>query len=57
MKQSGRLSVEAEQVERLVASQFPEFAHLPVRPVDASGWDNFTFHLGEKMSVRLPSAP
>ena len=57
MNQKGRLNVEPEQVERLIAVQFPEFGHLPIRPVDASGWDNFTFHLGEKMSVRLPSAP
>lgn len=57
MNQKGRLHVGVEQVERLIAMQFSEFAHLPVRPVDTSGWDNFTFHLGDKMAVRLPSAP
>jgi aminoglycoside phosphotransferase (APT) family kinase protein len=42
-------------VTRLVASQFPRWAHLPVRRVDADGWDNATFRLGETMSVRLPT--
>ncbi|WJR67756.1 aminoglycoside phosphotransferase family protein [Neorhizobium sp. CSC1952] len=48
--------IDALLVERLVAAQFPHWAHLPVRPVAAGGWDNRTFHLGDEMSVRLPSA-
>ncbi|WP_307872887.1 aminoglycoside phosphotransferase family protein [Paractinoplanes ovalisporus] len=51
-----RLTVDAGQVGRLVAEQFPQWAHLPVRPVADGGWDNRTFHLGDHMSVRLPSA-
>src|SRR5687768_6543155 len=43
-------------VRRLVAAQFPQWADLPIRPVQPGGWDNRTFHLGEEMSVRLPSA-
>ena len=39
-----------------MASQFPQWAHLSVRPVARGGWDNKTFHLGEQMLVRLPSA-
>ena len=42
-------------VSRLVAAQFPQWAGLPVRPVDLDGWDNRTFRLGPEMSVRLPS--
>jgi aminoglycoside phosphotransferase (APT) family kinase protein len=42
-------------VSRLVAAQFPQWAGLPVRPVELDGWDNTTFRLGEDMSVRLPS--
>ncbi|MGH6610715.1 MAG: aminoglycoside phosphotransferase family protein [Burkholderiaceae bacterium] len=41
---------------RLVSTQFPRWAHLPVRPVARGGWDNKTFHLGEHMLVRLPTA-
>jgi aminoglycoside phosphotransferase (APT) family kinase protein len=51
-----RITVDAAQVRRLIADQFPEWAGLSVRPVARSGWDNLTFHLGEAMLVRLPSA-
>jgi len=43
-------------VSRLVAAQFPQWAHLPVTPVELDGWDNTTFRLGDDMSVRLPTA-
>ena len=51
-----KADITAELVSRLVATQFPQWAGLPVRPVDADGWDNATFRLGERMSVRLPSS-
>ena len=41
---------------RLVAAQFPQWADLPIEPVEFNGWDNRTFRLGEDMTVRLPSA-
>ncbi|MES2503724.1 MAG: aminoglycoside phosphotransferase family protein [Myxococcota bacterium] len=44
------------QVRRLIAEQFPEWANLSVKPVEFGGWDNKTFHLGDNMLVRLPSA-
>jgi aminoglycoside phosphotransferase (APT) family kinase protein len=43
-------------VARLVAEQFPQWARLPITPVDLDGWDNTTFRLGDELSVRLPSA-
>ena len=43
-------------VSRLVAAQFPQWADLPITPIDVDGNDNTTFRLGEEMSVRLPSA-
>lgn len=43
-------------VRRLVATQFPQWEDLRIRPVAHQGWDNRTFHLGEHMLVRLPSA-
>ena len=51
-----RRHVDADLVSRLIATQFPRWAGLPVRPVAVSGWDNQTFHLGDTMSVRLPTA-
>ena len=50
-----RITVYAEQVRRLVEQQFPQWAGLPVQPVANGGWDNWTFHLGAGMLVRLPS--
>lgn len=52
-----KADITPELVARLVATQFPQWAGLPVRPVDVDGWDNATFRLGEHMSVRLPSSP
>ncbi len=43
-------------VERLIASQFPRWKDLLIRPVAQSGWDNRTFHLGKEMIIRMPSA-
>ncbi len=50
------LTIDVSLVERLVAEQFPQWAHLPISPVEPGGWDNRTFHLGGEMAVRLPSA-
>src|ERR1700722_12345803 len=51
-----RPAIAAALVARLVAEQFPQWAELPIRPVALGGWDNRTFHLGEQMTARLPSA-
>ncbi|MEI9406116.1 aminoglycoside phosphotransferase family protein [Mesorhizobium argentiipisi] len=49
-------TIDADLVRRLVDAQFPGWRHLPVSPVAFGGWDNRTFHLGDEMTVRLPSA-
>lgn len=51
-----RVSVTTAQVQRLISNQFPQWADLQTRPVANGGWDNWTFHLGDDMLVRLPSA-
>jgi aminoglycoside phosphotransferase (APT) family kinase protein len=50
------MRIDAHLVQQLIAGQFPQWTHLPVRPVAFGGWDNRTFHLGDEMAVRLPSA-
>lgn len=50
------MHIDVRLVKRLVARQFPQWAALPISPVAVSGWDNRTFHLGDELSVRLPSA-
>lgn len=54
--EADRIDIDASLVRRLVAAQFPRWADLPITPVEFGGWDNRTFHLGDDMSVRLPSA-
>ncbi|MHB1683868.1 MAG: aminoglycoside phosphotransferase family protein [Bacilli bacterium] len=50
------MDINVSLVGQLVSAQFPQWAHLPIKPVEFGGWDNRTFHLGEDMTVRLPSA-
>ncbi|GAB6461767.1 hypothetical protein bcgnr5371_18100 [Bacillus cereus] len=38
-------------VKRLIGEQFPEWAHLEVKPVKFSGHDNRTFHLGDECKI------
>ncbi|GAA2429671.1 hypothetical protein GCM10010433_32440 [Streptomyces pulveraceus] len=41
-------------VHRLIASQFPDWAGLPVAPVTPVGTSNAMYRLGEDLAVRLP---
>ena len=49
------MDIDVSLVRELVASQFADWAHLPIERVEPNGWDNRTFRLGSEMSVRLPS--
>jgi aminoglycoside phosphotransferase (APT) family kinase protein len=50
------VDIDATLVTRLVASQFPQWAGLPITAAEPNGWDNRTFRLGPDLLVRLPSA-
>ncbi|SDT49428.1 aminoglycoside phosphotransferase family protein [Actinoplanes derwentensis] len=52
----GRAGIDAGLVKRLVEGQFPQWADLAVEPVEVDGWDNRTYRLGDRMTVRLPTA-
>lgn len=52
----GRAGIDAALVKRLIAAQFPQWSDLPVTPVEVDGWDNRTYHLGDDMTARLPTA-
>jgi aminoglycoside phosphotransferase (APT) family kinase protein len=41
-------------VRNLIAAQFPQWADLPIEPVDSAGTDNAMYRLGADMAVRLP---
>lgn len=49
------LPIDVSLVRKLINSQFPQWSDLVIKPVEFSGWDNRTFHLGADMTVRLPS--
>jgi aminoglycoside phosphotransferase (APT) family kinase protein len=42
------------QVRRLVATQFPQWADLPITPVTEFGTDHWLYRLGDDLVVRLP---
>ncbi|OCA90379.1 acetyltransferase [Bacillus sp. FJAT-27225] len=48
--------INTDLVSKLINEQYPEWSDLNITPVKNGGNDNRTFHLGEYMSVRLPSA-
>jgi aminoglycoside phosphotransferase (APT) family kinase protein len=48
------VDVDEALVARLVAAQFPEWAGLPIEPVDSSGTVHAIYRLGEDLAVRLP---
>jgi aminoglycoside phosphotransferase (APT) family kinase protein len=50
-----RDAIDTDLARRLVDSQFPQWADLPITRVDLDGWDNRTFRLGSELSIRLPT--
>jgi aminoglycoside phosphotransferase (APT) family kinase protein len=48
------VDIDASLVTRLLAAQFPQWAHLPVEPVPSAGTDNALYRLGADLAVRLP---
>ena len=50
---SAEVGIDERLVRRLLRSQHPDLAGLPLRHV-ATGWDNVTYRLGSQLAVRLP---
>lgn len=51
------VSTSVDLVAQLLADQFPQWADLPITPVQSSGTDNAIYRLGLDMLVRLPLRP
>src|SRR5215831_1165789 len=56
---TGRMNVDEVDTDvslaaRLLTSQFPQWADLPIKPVPSAGTDNAIHRLGDDMVVRLP---
>ncbi|WP_430378194.1 aminoglycoside phosphotransferase family protein [Streptomyces sp. B1-3] len=51
---TARPTIDAALVRRLVDTQFPQWAGLPLQLLDPAGSDHVIYRLGEELSVRLP---
>jgi aminoglycoside phosphotransferase (APT) family kinase protein len=51
------IEIDAPLVGRLLRAQFPQWAELPIEPVEPRGTDNAIYRLGEELAVRLPRTP
>lgn len=49
------MDITVDLVKKLIFEQFPQWSHLEIKPVKNSGHDNRTFHLGDDLTIRLPS--
>jgi aminoglycoside phosphotransferase (APT) family kinase protein len=49
-----RPAIDAALVRRLIDTQFPQWARLPLRLLDPAGSDHVIYRLGQALSVRLP---
>lgn len=50
----GQAAIDDELVGRLLATQHPDLAGLPLREVDSAGTVNAVYRLGDELCVRLP---
>src|SRR5579872_5663829 len=50
-----QFNITPDLARKLIAEQFPEFAHLPVTSVEQQGHDNRTYRLGNTMLIRMPT--
>ena len=48
---------DAPLVARLLAAQFPAWAHLTLTRIESTGTDNALYRLGPELAVRLPRRP
>ena len=51
------VDIDIPLVYRLLAAQFPQWADLPIEPLQSAGTDNMIYRLGDDMVVRLPRYP
>ncbi len=51
---ANEVAIDDDLVRRLLADQFPQWAHLPVGRVRVPGSDHVLFRLGAELVVRLP---
>lgn len=51
----GKINIASALVCKLISEQFPDYAHLPIEPVQQQGHDNRTYRLGDELLIRIPT--
>ena len=51
------IEIDAPLIQQLLDEQFPQWAQLPIKPIQSIGTDNAIYQLGVDMCVRLPRLP
>jgi aminoglycoside phosphotransferase (APT) family kinase protein len=54
---AGEIDISAGLAATLIAEQFPQWAGLPVCPVNSSGTECVLYRLGDALVIRLPRGP
>src|SRR3954454_2307012 len=54
MMHDDEVTTDADQVRRLLAAQFPQWARLPVTPMPLAGTDHGLYRIGDDLVVRMP---
>lgn len=49
--------IDVALVRRLLSSQMPQWANLPLRLVESIGTDNVMIRLGDLLVIRMPRTP
>ncbi|KAM3111561.1 aminoglycoside phosphotransferase family protein [Phormidesmis sp. 146-33] len=50
----GEVDIDEFLVKQLVAAQFPQFANLPIHPIQSTGTVNAIYRLGDHLCARFP---
>jgi aminoglycoside phosphotransferase (APT) family kinase protein len=54
---ANQLTVPLAAVRELVGTQFPDWRHLPIRPIASQGTVNAIFRIGDELAARFPLQP
>ncbi|MBX8824793.1 aminoglycoside phosphotransferase family protein [Ochrobactrum sp. SFR4] len=54
---ANKIKTDLTLIQRLIASQFPQWQNLPLKEVFSAGTDNSMYRLGDDLVVRLPQRP
>jgi aminoglycoside phosphotransferase (APT) family kinase protein len=54
---NNEIDIDVKLVQHLIQTQFPDWADLPIKLLQAGGTENVLYRLGEHLVIRLPRIP